>query len=186
MQTMSTLSSVQFSSVRFSSVQCITGLFTLSHLLSSCLTDFSFWLKASQSSESRLCTSREVDLCIRLNLRSETRRNFSETRLPSLCPTTCQTCRGADRIDQAMMPALNFIVCSNWLHKCASALVLGAKLCCESSFPRCNWWTAVKALSWLLVLGSWRLRQTVLCGRKGSAIGGPLNQKDRNSDHFVS
>ena len=43
---------------KFSSVQCITGLLILAHPLSSCLSDFSFLLKASQSLKSRLCTSR--------------------------------------------------------------------------------------------------------------------------------
>ena len=71
---------------KFSSVQCITGLFIMANPLRSCFSDFSFLLKASQSSKSRLyCTSRQVDLCIRLSLRSETKRICSDTSLASLC-----------------------------------------------------------------------------------------------------
>ena len=39
---------------KFSSVQCIISLFVLAYPLSSCLNDFSFLLKASQSSKSAL------------------------------------------------------------------------------------------------------------------------------------
>ena len=78
---------------KFSSVQCIIGLFVLAYPLSSCLSDFSFLLKASQSSKSALhftyaCTWRLDE--------------FVATLVSLLCAVGLQTCRMADHINQQL------------------------------------------------------------------------------------